>query len=375
MLRTRWSAIVTAAAVIGGMVVGVPSAHADDDTTPPTIMITSPLEGQQIPIGAAPAPGVDFDCVDDVQVATCDAVIGRMDGQAPPDLAHIGAPLDMDWPGEYFLRVTSTDSAGNTSESTVHFEMVGDGPQDRTGPTIEIAAPVDGAQVKKGAHLTAAYLCQDSGSGVESCDGTVPNGEAVDTSTLGLKEFTVFTSDIAGNESTKTIEYEVIASASVTVSGTIRDASGNAVPESTVEAVLAGTNDVLASTVANSEGVYSLTLPEGTYDLRYRGPAGTGVGANLERNLTEDRDDLDVVLGPFAISVSGVVSDGVGGQANWGWVDVYDQAGTYVAYLSLDSERRVPYRVGAGTLPVQRDRGLFEHQQLPVRHRAAGLLR
>ena len=64
----------------------------------------------------------------------------------------------------------------------------------------------------------------------------------------------------------------------MTVSGTIKDTSGQLVPGATVRALWAGTTEVVASTDANANGVYSLTLSEGTYDLRYRGPEGSGIG-------------------------------------------------------------------------------------------------
>ncbi len=72
MLRKRLSAIATAVAVVGAMVIGVPAAHAEEaDTTPPTITVISPGQNQQIPIGVNPTPTVQFKCEDDVAVETC----------------------------------------------------------------------------------------------------------------------------------------------------------------------------------------------------------------------------------------------------------------------------------------------------------------
>ena len=323
MMRSL-TGIATATAVIGAMMIGTTAAQAEEtDTTPPTVSIVSPVENQQVLIGVQTLPTVQYACNDDVSVATCDASIGPVNGQNPPLTVGNGMPLDLLNPGLYVLRVTSTDTAGNPAESSVQFEMVGDGPRDETAPSIQISAPVDGAQVKKGASLTATYLCQDAESGIESCNGTVASGESVDTSTLGLKHFTVVARDKAGNESTQTVQYEVIAPASVTVSGTIKDIRGNLLPGSTVQARLAGTSEVVASTESNTDGVYSLTLPEGTYDLRYRGPAGSGIGAHLDsRDLTQDRE-IDVTLGPVGITLSGVLGDG-SGTLYYGNVNVYD---------------------------------------------------
>ena len=338
MLRSRLVGIGTAVGVIGAIVIGTPAAQAEEPgASPPTISITSPTESQQVPIGVEPLPTVQYTCDDDVAVATCAASIGPVNGENPPLTVGNGMPLDLLNPGLYFLRVTSTDTAGNSSESAVQFEMVGDEPRDEVAPSIQIQAPVDGAQVKRGATLTATYLCQDSGSGIGACDGPVASGEAIDTSTLGHKDFTVVARDNAGNESTETVRYEVIAPASVTVSGTIKDVQGDVVAESTVEARLAGTSEVVASTEANTDGVYSLTLPEGTYDLKYRGPEGSGIGANLKnRDLTQDRE-INVTLGPGGITLSGVLGDGSEALI-YGMIYVYDANWTTVASQSVPAD-------------------------------------
>ena len=350
MLRSRLIGITTAAAVIGAMVIGVPSVHADGpDTTPPNISIISPIEGQQVPIGVEELPTVQYACDDDdVADPTCDASIGPVDGSNSPLTVGNGMPLDLTQPGRYLLRVTSTDTAGNQAASTVQFEMVGEEPRDDTAPSIQIQAPVDGAQVMKGATLTATYLCQDSGSGIESCDGTVSSGAAVDTSTRGLHDFTVVARDNAGNESTETVQYEVIAPASVTVSGTISDVQGNLLPGSTVEARLTGTNEVVASTEANTDGVYSLTVPEGTYDLRYRGPAALGIGANVDRrDLTGDAE-INVRLGVLPATVSGTVGDGVGGQLSYAQVRLLDPNGSEIANSAVGSDGQYSFEVVPG---------------------------
>ena len=64
-------------------------------------------------------------------------------------------------------------------------------------------------------------------------------------------------------------------------------------------------------------------------------------GPNLTRNIdiTDNANELIVTIQP-GVSVSGTVSDGVGGSATWGWVDVYDESGAYVAYLALSADGR-----------------------------------
>jgi len=85
-------------------------------------------------------------------------------------------------------------------------------PSDTTKPTITINSPAEGASYKLGESVTADYSCSDdtsSGSDL-SCTGSVPNGSALDTSSVGPKTFTVTSTDKAGNTETKTVNYSVI---------------------------------------------------------------------------------------------------------------------------------------------------------------------
>jgi hypothetical protein len=63
-------------------------------------------------------------------------------------------------------------------------------------PTVQIAAPENGAQYLVGETVTASYSCADpnpGGGGIRTlnCTGTVGNGQAIDTGSLGDKRFTV----------------------------------------------------------------------------------------------------------------------------------------------------------------------------------------
>jgi hypothetical protein len=83
-------------------------------------------------------------------------------------------------------------------------------PPDTTPPSIDLRAPADGALVERGSELLADFDCSDDGSGVESCRGTVADGEPVDTSDLGEKTFTVSARDVAGNSFEVTHTYTVV---------------------------------------------------------------------------------------------------------------------------------------------------------------------
>ncbi len=83
---------------------------------------------------------------------------------------------------------------------------------DVTDPTVVVTAPAEGADLILGSSVAASYTCADeaAGSGIASCTGSVPNGGAVDTATVGPKTLTVVARDTAGNTTTVTRTYRVI---------------------------------------------------------------------------------------------------------------------------------------------------------------------
>jgi hypothetical protein len=165
------------------------------DTTGPAITVTSPAEGAVYSVGQVVA--ADYACADEPGgsgLATC---VGTV-----PD----GVPVDTSSIGQKSFRVDATDSAGNATSKTVSYTVA-----DRAGPSVVIATPADGAVYSKGERVLAAYTCADQpgGSGVATCNGTVPNGSPVDTSGLGPHSFTVTATDKAGNSVSKTVTYNV----------------------------------------------------------------------------------------------------------------------------------------------------------------------
>jgi hypothetical protein len=83
---------------------------------------------------------------------------------------------------------------------------------DVTAPTISLNAPLDGAVYLLDEEVLADYECADEplGSGLASCAGDVPDGEAIDTSSVGAHEFTVEAADAAGNSASAASAYRVI---------------------------------------------------------------------------------------------------------------------------------------------------------------------
>lgn len=71
--------------------------------------------------------------------------------------------------------------------------------------------PYPGTRYEIGASVLADYGCDDEagGSGIDTCDGPVADGSAIDTASIGTKAFTVDSDDLAGNDSSFTHTYVV----------------------------------------------------------------------------------------------------------------------------------------------------------------------
>lgn len=83
---------------------------------------------------------------------------------------------------------------------------------DEDKSAITLATPADGAVYILNQAVHADYSCEDEsgGSGLASCVGTVPDGEYIDTSSVGAKTFTVNATDEVGNESSASHGYSVV---------------------------------------------------------------------------------------------------------------------------------------------------------------------
>jgi Glycine rich protein len=85
-------------------------------------------------------------------------------------------------------------------------------------PTIEIASPANGAAYTQGEARNASYSCTPpEGTSVETCEGPVANGAALDTSTLGPHAFTVEAEDADGAMATEEVTYTVVAPPSISI--------------------------------------------------------------------------------------------------------------------------------------------------------------
>jgi hypothetical protein len=165
------------------------------DRTAPTIALDSPVAGAVYSLGEQVV--ADYSCADEAGgsgLATCSGTVAD------------GADVDTSSVGEKTFHVRATDNAGNPASKSVTYTVV-----DRSPPTIALDAPVDGGVYTLGQSVLAAYSCADQpgGSGLATCEGTVPNGKPIDTSTVGAHTFEVHATDGAGNPASASVTYSV----------------------------------------------------------------------------------------------------------------------------------------------------------------------
>lgn len=120
-------------------------------------------------------------------------------GTVPGDTAEVNLSAE----GITSLTYFATDVAGNQEAPQQLVVRI-----DQTAPSISISAPTTMTYHLKQT-VAANYTCDDGGSGVAACTGTVASGSSIDTSSVGLKTFTVDATDEAGNTSSQSVQYTV----------------------------------------------------------------------------------------------------------------------------------------------------------------------
>jgi hypothetical protein len=166
------------------------------DLTAPTIDLRAPADGAEYEVGADVS--IAYTCTDDpggLGVVFCGGTLPS------------GVPLDTSRIGTFEFFVAGVDAALNQRTVTVKYRVV-----DRTPPTITITTPAQGADYLLGSVVPADYACADAspGSGIAVCRGDVPNGGALDTSSVGPKTFTVPALDGARNDAIASRSYRVV---------------------------------------------------------------------------------------------------------------------------------------------------------------------
>lgn len=171
---------------------------------------------------------------------------------------------------------TVEDLAGNTASASV-----GDVNIDKTAPTVNVVRPAEGAFYKVGESVLADFACADNLSGNATCEGTVAGASPLDTTTAGAKTFTVNTTDEAGNQTTKTVNYTVGFALAPLYEVDKTHKAGSAVPVKLQLLDNAGANLSSAERVVRALGV-SLVSAD-TY-----GPVADAGNANPDQNFRFD---------------------------------------------------------------------------------------
>jgi len=159
--------------------------------------------------------------------ATKDAVKGGA-VIASTDVTGASASTLLTTEGLTTFHYYATDAAGNV-ESPVQTRLV---KLDKTAPTITLTLPPKNAAIPVGPQAVdpgsglaipvyalgqvanVTYSCSDGMSGLVNCLGTNDTvakltGAALNTATVGMHNFNVQSTDVAGNVSTKTFQYRV----------------------------------------------------------------------------------------------------------------------------------------------------------------------
>lgn len=103
------------------------------------------------------------------------------------------------------------DFANNRDGQFVEITVNPAGGGDTTPPTITITTPPDESTYTQDEVVLADYACTDTESGIDTCNGTVADGQPIDTSTLGQHFFSVTATDLAGNVSGASHSYHVVS--------------------------------------------------------------------------------------------------------------------------------------------------------------------
>ncbi len=251
--------------------------------TPPAVTLGGILAGQ-ITNALSVTPTVSV--ADAAAIVSETATLNR--------LAYaVGAPVTAE--GDYVLSVTATDCAGLTGSASVSFGI------DRTPPAIAIGGVTSGectvGPVAPTVSVTDAHLAS-----VTATLNGAPFVSGTSISAAGSYTLSVAASDLAGNQSTTSVSFQLAPAApSVSIAGVTNGlftSASSVIPVVTVSGVATSQSATLNGAPYGS-GI--AVTAEGSYTLTATATNCAGLTGNATVSFTIDRT-------PPAIAITGVAS-------------------------------------------------------------------
>ncbi len=164
------------------------------DTTPPEINCATPEAGWH---------------AENVTVVCTASDSGS--GLAHPEDASFSLSTNVATGEETATAYTGTRRVCDKADNCAEAGPIGPIEIDRKAPSISVSSPEEGEVIDQGAGVKAEYTCADGGSGVASCEGSIPSGSALDTASPGQYTLSVAATDAVGHAFSRTVHYTVVA--------------------------------------------------------------------------------------------------------------------------------------------------------------------
>ena len=278
---------------------------------------------------------------------TVDSATAAGDGTYSLDLPTNLYNITYDADG-YVANETSTYVS---SSKTIDVALERGGTVTGTVTDASDGSPVAGATVEVESETAPKeWTTTTDGSGHYSVD--VPGGKhEVIADSAGYAANTSNTVSVTvGGTTTRDVSIQPAG----TISGTVKNASGDGLSRARVE--VTGDSGNFYSTTTDANGAYTIEVPAGSYEVvadnesyapKIVDGVGVTVGGTTSRDLTLDD----------AAVISGTVTDGNGNPVGRGEASViaYDSSFQVVEFASTDAQGRYEVEVATGTYTVRAD--------------------
>ncbi len=134
------------------------------------------------------------------------------------------------------------------------------------------------------------------------------------------------------------------------LSGSVATSTGSDVSEATVEVDNVNTTTAVASTVTDSSGKYSLSIPSGTYDVHVTPPSGSNYFSIIAPNIAvSSNTTINFIFAPAgSVTLSGHIYDALGNALPN--QDIYlSSGGNTIVFVTTDSSGSYSLQAAPGT--------------------------